>query len=178
MSIPPGGYNAAPPPPSKSGSGRLLAGFGIGCGVIILLAVIGVFLVARKVQQQIAHPSRNSFMGTAINAGKAGMDGAIIRQAIVRYHHQHGHYPATLTTLVQDGSLSAKVLHNDLDDSPDPGHVSWRYVKPDENAPGETPILEEPYHVTLGGRTQPGRIIIALDGRNIPNSPSNAPNSP
>ncbi len=77
---------------------------------------------------------------------------------------------------MEDGSLDGKRLHNDLDDSPDPGHVSWRYTPPAEGAPGTTPILEEPYHITIGGSTQPGKIVVTLDGKS--QSDTSSPPSP
>lgn len=103
---PPGGYPASPPP--KSGSGKILGAFGIGCGALFLLILVGGILAVRSFKQQMEHPTKNSVLGTAITAGKAGMDGAIIRQAVVVYHQQHGHYPKTLLDLVADGSLDGQ----------------------------------------------------------------------
>ena len=37
-----------------------------------------------------------------------------------------------------------------------------------EGAPGETPILEEPYQITIGGSTQSSSLVITLNGRNQP----------
>ena len=164
-STPPGGYYAPPPPPPKSGSGGCWKVGGIGCGVLFLLVLIGGILAVRNVKNQMAHPDKGSFIGTAIAAGKAGMDGAIIQKAIASYHARKGKYPATLMTLVEDGSLDGKKLHNDLDDHADPAHLSWTYTKPNEGAADTTPILEEPYHVTVGSTTQPGRIVILLNGK-------------
>ncbi len=167
-SPPPGGYYAAPPPASNSGGCWKIGG--IGCAALFLLALIGGVLMVRNVKNQLAHPEKGSLIGTIAAAGKAGMDGVEIQQAVVRYHSQQGKYPASLMDLVRDGSLDGKKLHNDLDDTPDPGHVSWRYFRPREGAPGTSPILEEPYHITVNGRTQPGHVVILLNGRSGANS--------
>lgn len=103
-------------------------------------------------------------------AGKAGVDGFRLQQAIVAYHQEKGQYPQTLLDLVSTNRIDGKLLHNDLDDNPDPSHVSWRYTPPAEGAPANTPILEEPYQITFGGSTQPGNIVITLDGRNQPSA--------
>jgi len=167
MSIPPG------PPPGgyyptsikRSGvSGWKIAGF--GCLALFLLAAVGGVLLVRTVKDRISHPSKNDVMGVAIIAGKAGMDGARLRQAIIAYHQEKGRYPQTLMDLVAQGRIDGKMLHNDLDDNPNPGHVSWRYTKPAEGAPGDTPILAEPYRITMGGSSQSSNIVITLDGRN------------
>ena len=162
---PPGNYYAAPPPPAKPGSGGCWKVGGIGCALLLVLAIIGGVVAVRSVKDQIAHPVKGSFLGTAVSAGKAGMDGALIQKAIVNYHTEKGKYPASLMVLVEDGSLDGKRLHNDLDDSPDPAHQSWRYFPPKEGDPVTTPILEEPYHVTVGNKTQLGRITILLNGK-------------
>ena len=161
---PPGGYYPASPPRSSGGgSGWKIAGFGC-LGLFLLLAVGGVLLV-RNVKSSLAHPSKNSLLGIGIIAGQTALQGRQIAEAVTAYHAQHGHYPQTLMDLYTGGAIDGKLLHNDLDDSPDPAHVSWRYFPPAEGAPGEMPILEEPYHVTVGSNTAPGKIIIDLDGR-------------
>ncbi len=165
---PPGGYYGAAPPPTKSG-GPWKA-LGIGCAALFVLILIGGVILVRSVKSQIDHPSKNSILGIGITAGKAGMDGVRIQQAVVLYHQQNGKYPASLMTMVQDGSLDGKLLHNDLDDSPDPVHVSWQYAPPDEGAPGETPILQEKYHITIGGSSAPGKIVISLNGHSQSNT--------
>ncbi len=165
---PPGSYYGGPPPPAKSG-GPWKA-LGIGCGTFFLLILIGGVVLVRSIKSQIDHPSKNSVLGIGITAGKAGMDGVMIQQAVVRYHQQNGKYPASLMTMVQDGSLEGKLLHNALDDSPDPAHVSWQYAPPDEGAPSNTPILQEKYHITIGGGSQPGKIVITLNGRSQSNT--------
>ena len=172
---PPGGYYGAPPPQPASSGGGIWKALGIGCAAVFLLVLIAGFFAVRSFKTQLDHPSKNSVFGIGITVGKAVVGGIVIQQAVVRYHQQNGHYPASLLTLVQAGGLDGKVLHNDLDDSPDPGHVSWRYAKPDEGAPGDTPILEEPYHTTIGGGSQPGRIVITLDGRNQTQTNPSAP---
>jgi len=171
-SPPPGGYYAAPPPPANSGSGGGWKIGGIGCAVIFLLVVIGGVMTVRNFKNQLAHPNKGNIMGTAIAAEKAGMDGAEIQQAITHYHTQNGKYPNSLMELVQDGSLDGKKLHNELDDHSDPGHVSWIYHRPTEGAPDTTPVLEEPYHITVGGTTQPGRLVILLNSRSAGNTAS------
>lgn len=122
---------------------------GFGCGALFLVVLIGGIVAVRTVKR----------------VSKAAADGIAIQQAIVRYQQQRGAYPPMLITLIQDGSLDGKLLHNDLDDSPNPGHVSWRYTRPAQGAPGETPILAEPYHLTVAGSSLPGKIVIPLDGR-------------
>ena len=167
---PPGGPYTSPPPKSSGGNGWKIAG--AGClGLFLLAAVCGVLLV-RNVKNKITNPSKNDIVGMAVLAGQAGLDGARLRQAVVQYHTQHGTYPKSLMDLYTDGSIDGKLLHNGLDDSPDPAHVSWRYTRPAEGAPGNTPILEEPYHITIGNTTQPGRIIIDLDGKSQTNTGS------
>ncbi len=166
---PPGGYYSAPP--RKSGvNGWKIAGF--GCLGLFLLAAVGGVLLVRKVKDQIDHPSKNSPLGVGIIAGKAGMQGALLRQAVVAYHQEKGQYPKTLMQLVQEGRVDGKMLHNDLDDDPNPGHVSWRYTKPAEGAPGNTPVLEEPYKITMGGSAQSSQIIITLNGQSQAGTPS------
>jgi hypothetical protein len=175
MSIP--SYNTPyAPPPRRGISGWQIAG--IGCLGLFLLAAVGGILLVRTVKEKISHPSKNDVVGVAILAGQASIDGTHLRQAIVSYHQQHGHYPNTLEDMVQDGTVDGKLLHNALDDNPSPGHVSWRYTRPAENAPGSTPILSEPYQITVGGSTQPGKIVIALDGRSQANNQVNTPGTP
>ncbi len=170
MSIPPGPpsggypsiYGAAPP--QKPGiSGWKIAGF--GCLGLFLLAAVGGVLLVRAAKDQLTHPSKSSPLGIGIMAGKATMDGLHLQQAVVAYHRRKGQYPQTLMQLVQDGSIDGKLLHNDLDDDPNPGHISWRYTKPAEGAPGGTPLLEEPYRITMAGSSQSSRIVLTLDGR-------------
>ena len=167
---PPGNYYSAPPPPAKSGSGGCWKIGGIGCALLLVLAIIGGVAGVRSFKNQLAHPTKGSIMGTAVAAGKASLDGDLIHKAIVSYHAEKGKYPASLMVLVEDGRLDGKRLHNDLDDSPDPAHQSWRYFPPKEGDPDTTPILEEPYHVTVGNNTQPGRITILLNGKSHANS--------
>ncbi|MGI4791167.1 MAG: hypothetical protein ACRYFS_20250 [Janthinobacterium lividum] len=165
--IPPGGYNSSPPK-SSSGTGWKIAGF--GCLSLFVLAAVGGVLLVRSFKTQLDHPSKSSIVGLAALAGQASIDGSHLRQAVVAYHTQHGTYPKSLMDLYNDGSIDGKLLHNGLDDSPDPAHLSWRYTRPAENAPGNTPILEEPYNITFSGSTQPGKIVIALDGRSLTNT--------
>ena len=159
-----------PPPRSGSGNGWKIAGF--GCLGLFLLAAVGGVLLVRNVKNSMAHPSKDSILGVGILAGQAGVDGEHLQQAVVAYHSQHGAYPKTLMDLYSDGSIDGKLLHNALDDSPDPAHVSWRYYPPAEGAPGSTPILEEPYHITFGGKTAPGKLVIDLNGKTESNAHS------
>ena len=180
-SPPPGGYpsNYGPStygalPPRKPGiNGWKIAGF--GCLGLFLLAAVGGILLVRAAKDQLSHPSKNSPLGIGIIAGKAGMDGAHLRQAVVSYHQEKGQYPQSLIQLVTENRIDGKLLHNDLDDNPSPGHVSWRYLRPAEGAPGDTPVLEEPYQITMGGSTQSSRIVITLDGRSQAGAPSAPP---
>ncbi len=166
---PPAGYYPSQPPKSSgSGTGWKIAGF--GCLGLFLLAAIGGVLLVRNVKNSIAHPSKNSILGIGVLAGQAGIDGEHLQQAIVAYHAKHSAYPKSLMNLYADGSIDGKLLHNALDDSPDPAHVSWRYYPPAEGASGSTPILEEPYHITIGNNTAPGKITIDLNGKTETNS--------
>ena len=160
---PPGGYRPLPPAKSGGGNGWKIAGF--GCLGLFLLAAIGGVILVRNVKNSFDHPSKNSIVGIGVLAGKASLDGVHLQQAIVAYHTKHSAYPKTLMDLYTDGSIDGKLLHNDLDDSPDPAHVSWRYQQPAEGAPGSTPILQEPYHLTIAGTTAPGKITIDLNGQ-------------
>ena len=170
---PPGGYYPAPPPKPSSGvNGWKIAGF--GCLGLFLLAAIGGVLLVRNVKNSIANPQKNSIVGMAVLAGQAAGDGIRLQRAIVAYHAQHGSYPKSLMDLYTDGSIDGKLLHNGLDDSPDPAHISWRYLPPAEGAPGNTPILEEPYHLTISGSTAPGKIVIDLDGKTEHNQTQNS----
>ena len=166
---PPGGYDSVPP--RKPGvSGWKIAGF--GCLALFLLAALGGVLGVRAVKDRISHPSKSDIVGLTVIATQAGIDGAHLRQAIVAYHQEKGQYPRSLMQLVQEGRVDGKLLHNDLDDDPSPAHISWRYTKPAEGAPGSTPVLEEPYRITMEGSTQSSRIIIRLDGRSQAGAPT------
>ena len=156
-------YGAPPARSSGGGSGWKIAGF--GCLGLFLLAAIGGVILVRNVKNSFDHPSKNSIVGIGVLAGKASLDGQHLQQAIVAYHAKHSAYPQTLMDLYSDGSIDGKLLHNGLDDSPDPAHISWRYQPPTEGAPGNTPILQEPYHLTIAGTTAPGKITIDLDGQ-------------
>ena len=173
--MPPGGPYASPSSQPSSGKGWKIAGF--GCFGLFLLAALGGVLLVRNFKGKMDHPSKNDIVGMAVLAGQAGIDGAHLRQAVVAYHTQHGTYPKSLMDLYTDGSIDGKLLHNGLDDSPDPAHLSWRYAPPAAGAPGSTPILEEPYHITIGNVTRPGKIIIDLDGKSqsSTNSQSSTP---
>ena len=161
---PPGGcYPAPPPKPSSGVNGWKIAGF--GCLGLFLLAAIGGVLLVRNVKNSLANPQKNSIVGMIALATQATEDGTHLQQAIVAYNTQHGSYPKSLMDLYSDGSIDGKLLHNGLDDSPDPAHISWRYSPPAKDAPGNTPILEEPYHLTISNTTTPGKIIIDLNGK-------------
>lgn len=154
---PPGGYYYNPNPgrPANNSSGCWKA-FGITCGVLVLLGIIGIVVVVR---------TTGGLFRQAMGVGLASQSGRVIQQAVVAYHAKNGKYPPNLTALVSDGELTdAKVLHSDQDPNPSPGHISWRYHRPPEGAPGNTPLLDLPYQISFSGRTQAGDLIINLDG--------------
>ena len=162
--LPPGGYSSMPPArPSGGGKGWKI--FGFGCLGLFLLAAIGGVILVRSVKNSFAHPNKNSIIGVGVMAGQAALDGVHLQQAVVAYHTQHNAYPKSLNALYTEGSIDGKLLHNNLDDSADPAHVSWTYTPPTEGAPGRTVILEEPYHTTFGGANTGGKIAITLDGK-------------
>ena len=171
MSIPPSNpppygtppYGAPPARSSGGGNGWKIAGF--GCLGLFLLAAIGGVILVRNVKNSITHPSKNSIFGVGVIAGKAGLDGAHLQQAIVAYHAKHGAYPPSLTDLYTEGSIDGKQPHNALPENPTPAPFSCPHHPPAEGAPGDTPILEEDYHITFSGSTAPGRIIIDLNGK-------------
>jgi hypothetical protein len=142
-----------------------LKAFGITCGVLVLLMVIGGVMVANFFNQQKKNP--NSIYGQTMKLAGAGIDGVAIQKAIVQYHSDNGAYPANLAALVPKYVDAAK-LHNDMDTNPNPSHVSWTYHMPGPDATGKTSLLELPYTLTMtfGGKTTsvPGKFIINLDG--------------
>ena len=162
----PGGYYPAPPPKPSGVNGWKIAGF--GCLAVFLLAAIGGVLLVRSVKSSLAHPSKNSLIGIGVIAGQAALQGRQIAGAVTAYHAAHGTYPKSLMDLYTDGTLDGKLLHNDLDDHAEPAHLSWRYTPPAEGSPPNTPILEEDYHLSYGGSTAPGRLVINLDGTQQP----------
>jgi len=169
----PGGYYYGPPPgrPANSNAGCLKA-FGITCGVLLLLGVIGIALLIKTGGPLIQQAMK---FGTSI--AHAAQNGRTIQHAVVAYHAKNGKYPPNLIALVADGEITdAKILHSDQDANPNPGHISWRYMRPSEGAPGDTPILDLPYQITIGGQTQASHLIINLDG-STPNhhGPSTTP---
>ena len=171
---PPGGYSSLPPHrPSGGGKGWQIAGFGC-LGLFVLLAVGGVLLV-QNVKSKLANPQKNDVVGIVILGGQVALQGTQLQQAIVAYHTQHSAYPKSLMDLYTDGSIDGKLLHNALDDSQDPAHISWQYAPPEEGAPGSTVILAESYHVTVGNRTSAGRIAITLDGKSVTGTAKHAP---
>lgn len=171
---PPGGYSPIPPAhPSGGGKGWKL--FGFGClGLFLLLAVGGVLLV-QNIKSKLANPQKSDVVGTVILTSQAAQQGTQLQQAIIAYHTQHNTYPKSLMDLYTDGSIDGKLLHNALDDSPDPAHISWRYTPPDEGAPGSIVILEEQYHVTVGSTNPPDKLAITLDGKSISGAAKESP---
>ena len=183
MSLPPSdplSGNSSPyvpaPPRSNGGGGWKI--FGIGCLVLFLAVAIGGIVLVRNVKDAVTHPNKGSLIGIGVLAGQAGADGARLQQAIVAYRAAKGHYPRTLTDLVTDGTVDGKLLHNDLDDSPNPGHISWRYTPPAEGAPGTTPILTQTYQIAVAGRTSPQQIVITLDGKVVSGNNAGSPSLP
>ena len=154
--LPPGGYYVQPPPrPANSNSGCLKA-FGITCGVLVLLAIIGGVLL---------YKAGAPLFQQAMGIGQDNLRGKQIQQAVVAYHQKNGKYPPNLTTLVGDGEITdGKILHSTQDPNPNPGHISWRYTPPPEGAPGDTPILSLPYSITVVNQTQRAELGINLDG--------------
>ena len=161
---PPGGFSQAPPPPNNSGGCWKAAG--ITCSILLVLAIIVGIVAFNAVKRGYEHHS--GIFGQIVNVSTATQDGFQLRQAILKYHQQHGHYPNTLIDVVSDGLVDGKILHTPLDTNPNPGHISWTYFKPAENAPNSTPILSEHYQLTLGGAgsssTQGSDITITLGG--------------
>lgn len=165
MSVPPSGS-------PRNSSGGCWKAFGITCGVLLVLGVIVIFFAARFVKDSVK--DRHGLFGQIAGIGMTAANGAAIQQAVVQYHQKHGRYPDALSALVSDGLIDGRVLHSDMDPDPSPGHVSWRYTKPAEGAPGSTPLLK--FHFRLNvptGRNQPppeSDVIINLDGSS-PRSP-------
>lgn len=169
---PPGGYYYGQPPqrPVNNNAGCLKA-FGITCGVLLLLGIIGMALLFKA-----GAPVFQQVMKLGQGVVQSQRDGRVIQQAVVAYHQKNGKYPASLMALVADGELTdAKVLHSSQDANPSPGHISWRYMRPDEGAPGDTPILDLPYQVTFAGQTQDSHVIVNLDGTTSSSHGTTAP---
>ena len=164
----PQGSYTVPTPPSNSGSGGCLKAAGITCGVLLLLIIGFGFWVASVVKQQVSHPNVHNPFGVAVAAAKAATDGIQIQQAILKYHTGTGKYPEQLSDLVPDYLPDGKILHNDLDPNPSPGHVSWTYTKPPEGADPKTPILKFSYDmgVNVGNKSSSEQTVIVynLDG--------------
>ena len=154
---PPGNYYYGQPPqrPVNNNAGCLKA-FGITCGVLLLLGIIGVVLLVR---------TTGGMFGQFMGIGKDVGNGIRIQRAVVAYHAKNRKYPPNLMSLVADGEIAdGKILHTSQDPNPSPGHISWRYTRPPEGAPGGTPILTLPYSITVGNQTQRTDITINLDG--------------
>lgn len=166
MNPPSGAPYYTPPPTPQSSSGGCWKAVGITCGVLFVLALIGVFFGVRAVKHAMS--DRHSVFGQAMSLGVTTGNGIKIQQAVVQYHQKHGHYPRALTDLVADGLVDGKVLHSDLDPNPSPGHVSWRYTRPAEGAAGNTEILRLHFRLnmpTAANQPPPETdIIINLDG--------------
>ena len=174
MSVPSGnGYYATPPSsPPASSSGGCWKAAGITCGVLVSLGLIGGIAAYISIKNAIQHPAKNGIFSLGMNIGKATTDGLHLSRAVVQYHEKNNKYPKTLTDLVLDGETDGKILHNALDTNPSPGHISWRYRKPAEGAPGKTPILEMPYTISFvpNQPSQKGKITITLDGKTVPDT--------
>jgi hypothetical protein len=159
---PPGQYYGAMPPQQNTGNGCLKA-FGITCGVLILLFIIGSVFMGIMVKKQLS--SKNSFFGQATQIGLAGQDGKRIQEAIVYYQQTNGRYPSSLNALVPRYLPDSTVLHSSLDPNTSPSHITWQYIRPTSGAMPNTPILVLPYNMTFMGQTVPGKIVIDLDGQ-------------
>lgn len=175
MSVPPGNYYGGGGPPPRSNSGGCWKAVGITCGLLIILGIIGIFFAVRYTKEALH--SGTGIFGTIGKAVQSAKEGQTIQKAVVAYHTQHGKYPDDLMTLVSGGLLDGKNLHSDLDTDPNPGHVSWKYIKPAEGAPGKTPILKLQYKITIPGantqQSQEGTMVINLDGTSGSSTESN-----
>jgi hypothetical protein len=173
---PPGGYYYTPPPPNKGGGGGCLKAAGITCGVLLLLGVVLVLFGVMAVKKQMQNPDPHNPFGAGIAAGISAANGMKIQQAIVLYHQRTGKYPSNLNALYPDYLPDGKVLHSPLDDNPNPGHVSWTYIKPTEGEDPKSPLLRLPYEIRMnvGGSTssQKQEIVINLDGTTTTNTSS------
>jgi hypothetical protein len=172
---PPGGYYYTPPPQNRGGgSGGCLKAAGITCGVLLLLGVVLVLFSVMAVKKQLQNPDIHNPVGAGIAAGISATNGMKIQQAIVRYHQQTGKYPANLNALYPNYLTDGKILHSPLDSNPNPGHISWTYIKPAEGADPKSPLLRLPYEInmTIGGSTssQKQEIVINLDGTETTNT--------
>lgn len=163
---PPPGYYP-PPVPSRASSSGCWKAAGLTCGVLFLLALVGVIIAGRALKESFTHPTRGSIFGMGVMIGRATVDGKTLQKAIVGFHAAHGKYPNTLLDLVREGRIDGKILHNDLDASPSPASISWHYTKPAPGAPGSTPILTEHYVLDIPGARGSGgsgTITVTLDG--------------
>lgn len=166
----PGGYY--PPPQRANNNAGCFKAVGITCGVLFVIIAIGLVVMVRYVKGQMTNPG-NGPVGIGIRAGEASQGGLTLQRAIVAYQAKNGHYPKNLMQLVTDGEIDGRVLHNRLDTNPSPAHISWQYTAPAEGAPGNTPILREPYTISFGNQFQQSQIVIDLNG-----SSGTASNSP
>lgn len=169
--MPGGPYYPAPQRPANNNAGCFKA-VGITCGVLFVIVAIVLIFFVRYVKNQMSNPGNNP-IGIGIKAGLATQGGMRLQQAIVAYHTKHGQYPKNLMQLVMDGETDGRELHNGLDPNPNPAHISWQYTRPAEGAPGDTPILREPYQITFGNQSTQGQIVINLNGSS--GSSSNSP---
>ena len=134
---PPGGpvyYGQPPGRPAKNNAGCLKA-FGITCGVLLLLLVLGGALLVRT-----WGPLYQQFLKMGQSMVKSQQDGRAIQQAVVAYHAKNGKYPANLTALVADGEISdAGILHSTRTPTPasaiSPGATSARRMVLPETRP-------------------------------------------
>ena len=165
---PPGctAYYGQPPGRPANNNGGCFKAFGITCLTLLVLGIIGVVALFPIV--------RGAFQ-TGRQVVADGRNGQEIRRAIVAYHIRNNKYPSSLTALVSDGEVTdPAVFHNDPDP---PGRISWHYTVPPNGAPGNTPILDLPYNITIAGHTQPAHLVINLDG-STPNPSGTAPPAP
>lgn len=162
MSTPP--YYQNTPPPAKSNSGGCWKAVGIGCGVIVLLGVIGTIIAVQKFKQVMSDPKNKGLMGSIVGAGKTAGQGVQIQQAIVAYHDKAGSYPAKLTNLVPTYLPSTSDLHAPTDANPDPKHISWTYLRPTAGESPKSPLIKTPMVIEFGGQKSQSDIVINLDG--------------
>ena len=174
---PPGGYYYTTPPPPANNNGGCLKAAGITCGVLLLLGVIVGVLGVVAIKKQLAHPDKSSPFGVVVIVAKVSPEGVAIHRAIMNYHNKTGKYPPNLQALVPDYLPDGKILHNELDTNPSPGHITWQYTRPEEGAGPKTPVLRLPYEINMSsgnGRqtSQRADVVINLDGSTASNSSS------
>jgi len=140
-----------------------LKAFGITCGILVLLTIIGGFLIYNVVKTQLKNP--NSPVSIGIKAGLTVTQGVAIQQGIVKYKTENGNYPANLAALTPK-YVPMSMMHSSFDKSTDPNHISWQYIRPTASSDPKSPMLKLP--VTIDGETR--TITINIDGSTVNNT--------